>query len=568
MRLRVQTALHPICSVLALHQGCGDAGVSGRSRAPRDTASPFAPRSRLVLILGSFRRQGYTYGRGEGGGGGLARILPREGGDVHAREDGDAMRSRSERASHCVDRCGARGRRGEGHRGADSEQGVSTAGLHSEGRVTMGKMENVQFSAVADGGARAADDRCLVCRRPTDTGEAGGGGEEEEETCASLHRRGSSPRHPSGIAFHKSSPSPAPSPAVQSTAPSLSYYHRVTPTVPATRCRTRRPLGRELRLPCLQPGCVMRQATQTSYDACRRTNRPRHWQRRTRVCSAGWGNGGWNIGVEAPPARPLTVSAVSKRRRSKERRTGRSKERRTGRREEGKWHICIDQRAPDRTLPPRGCSPYRTRRLRGEEEACMHRWRRRERERRKRWSGWGGAASRVLITNDPRHDIVSALLIFPFYFRARLPLLVFRPSFTTSFMSSFRRPVPFLGRRDHAYPLSLPFASRVGGARVPRITWSRGRPWREVEDTSRVMGGGRSGRRRRVHMVTGPISAGVSSPARPLALLWSFYPQNDSARIDDLITLSSHVFIPVQSHIICIPIHLTFLQPGLKMQEK
>ncbi|KAJ7833026.1 hypothetical protein B0H14DRAFT_2801812 [Mycena olivaceomarginata] len=59
-------------------------------------------------------------------------------------------------------------------------------------------------------------------------------------------------------------------------------------------------------------------------------------------------------------------------------------------REEGKWHICIDQRAPDRTLPPRGCSPYRTRRPRGEEEACMHRWRRRERERRRRWSGWGG----------------------------------------------------------------------------------------------------------------------------------------------------------------------------------
>jgi hypothetical protein len=103
----------------------------------------------------------------------------------------------------------------------------------------MGKMENVQFSTVADGGARAADDRCLVRRRPTDTGEAGGGGgEEDEETCVSLHRRSSSPRHPSGIALHRSSPSPAPSPAVPSTAPSLSYYHRVTPTA----C-TRHPLS-------------------------------------------------------------------------------------------------------------------------------------------------------------------------------------------------------------------------------------------------------------------------------------------------------------------------------------
>ncbi|KAJ7318382.1 hypothetical protein DFH08DRAFT_399122 [Mycena albidolilacea] len=56
MRLRVQAALHPIWSVLALHQGCGDAG--GRHA----TASPFAPRSRLVFVLGSFRRQRYTYG--------------------------------------------------------------------------------------------------------------------------------------------------------------------------------------------------------------------------------------------------------------------------------------------------------------------------------------------------------------------------------------------------------------------------------------------------------------------------------------------------------------------------
>jgi hypothetical protein len=38
--------------------------------------------------------------------------------------------------------------------------------------------------------------------------------------------------------------------------------------------------------------------------------------------------------------------------------------------------------------------------------------------------------------------------------------------------------------------------------------------------------------------------------------------QNDSLRIDALVTLSSHVSISVQSHIICIPIHSTFSQPS------
>ncbi|KAJ7875488.1 hypothetical protein B0H14DRAFT_55734 [Mycena olivaceomarginata] len=399
-------------------------------------------------------------------------------------------------------------------------------------------------------GARVADDRCLVRCHPTDTGEAGGG--EHAHLCIVGARvRDTHPVSP----FISLCPHPHPLPLPHLPPPHCLIPTASLPPYPPPAVGHAVPFGRELRLPCLQPECIMRQATRASYDACRRTNRPRHWQRRARVCSAGWGNGGWNIGVEAPPARPLTVSAVSKRRRSKERRTGR--------REEGEWHICIDQRAPDahfrRVAAPR-IAPV----------ACA------ERKRHACIGGGGGRgrggkdgldgaerppASSLRTTvplrdpAGPRHDRVSTLIVFPFYFRARLPLLVFPPgsydllhvvlSLSCSFSRSKRPRVPVIAA----------FCIPGGRRTCPPHHLAA---WREVEDTSRVMGGGEE------WMPTSGAHGDVSRQEQVLS-----HPPPVSSLVPVLLcSKTTHRELMPSVLYLPIPIHLTFLQRGLKMQEK